>query len=103
MNGLPILQDFKRRAETALPGRVRKVLLYGSHARGDFHSDSDWDVAVFLASEPDHIDRRELSGAAFDVMTESEETFIHPVALAISNYDDDTLLMHNIRRDGIEI
>ena len=37
-----------RRAAEALSGRVAKVVLYGSRARGEGAADSDWDLAVFL-------------------------------------------------------
>ena len=36
---------------TELPP-VSRILLYGSHARGDFHAESDIDVAVVLNGRP---------------------------------------------------
>ncbi|MBX9843992.1 MAG: nucleotidyltransferase domain-containing protein [Xanthobacteraceae bacterium] len=42
------LRAFRREAENALPGMVERVVLFGSRARGDARSDSDYDVAVFV-------------------------------------------------------
>ncbi|MGZ5908867.1 MAG: nucleotidyltransferase domain-containing protein [Reyranella sp.] len=34
-----------------MPGRVVRVMLYGSRARDDARPDSDWDVAAFIAGD----------------------------------------------------
>lgn len=42
------LRQFKRDAAAALPGRVDRVVLFGSRARGDSTRWSDYDVAVLV-------------------------------------------------------
>lgn len=103
MSDVSTLHDFKRRAEAALPGRIRKMVLFGSQARGGAGADSDWDIAVFVEGEPDHAVRRGLSEAAFDLMMEGDGQFVHPIALALSRLDGDDLLARNIRRHGVPI
>lgn len=46
---LYLMHRFRACAETDLPGRVRRVVLFGSRAQRDAHPGSDWDVAVFVA------------------------------------------------------
>jgi predicted nucleotidyltransferase len=41
---------YRRRLERELPGRVRRLLLFGSWARGEAGEDSDVDVLVVLSS-----------------------------------------------------
>jgi predicted nucleotidyltransferase len=48
------LRAFRRAAERRLPGRVSRVVLFGSRARGDAARASDYDVAVFVRGLEDH-------------------------------------------------
>ena len=43
---LHIRQNVKELLKKIAP--EARVLLYGSHARGDYHADSDWDLLVIL-------------------------------------------------------
>lgn len=97
---LTLIREFKRRAEKALPGRVVRVLLYGSRARGDARPDSDWDVAVFLAGRPTPQDRSLLSDVGFDLMMESGQ-HIQPVAVDASKSIDDSSFLKDVLEDGI--
>lgn len=47
------LVDARRALEEMYGDRLSRVVLYGSHARGDAHEDSDVDVLVILHGEVD--------------------------------------------------
>jgi predicted nucleotidyltransferase len=42
------LRRYRRAVESALPGRVDRMLLIGSRARGEARPASDYDVVVFI-------------------------------------------------------
>jgi predicted nucleotidyltransferase len=97
------LMAFKRAAEAALPGRVTRVVLFGSRARGDADDDSDYDVAVFirgLESPYDVIDT--LAELKYDKMLEG--VFIHPVPLCDPPIPEGRReLLWYIDQDGIAV
>ena len=45
------MADFREAMRTQYTEIVRRIILFGSRARGDFHDDSDIDVAVIIANE----------------------------------------------------
>jgi predicted nucleotidyltransferase len=98
------LAAFKREVENALPGRVARMTLFGSRARGDAEPDSDYDVAVFVR---DLVDRRAVedivTDASYDHMLEG--VYISPIVLPASHADDPTRteLAFEVARDGIEL
>jgi predicted nucleotidyltransferase len=55
--------EFYRAARQAFP--IKKVLLYGSHAKGQATEESDIDVAV-VVDETDHSRRVEITSGLFD-------------------------------------
>jgi uncharacterized protein (UPF0332 family) len=52
---------FCERVLAAFPGRVERIVLFGSRARGEAHDESDWDFAVFLDHEPTQGDKDHLT------------------------------------------
>jgi uncharacterized protein len=52
---------YRERVLAAFPGRVERIVLFGSQARGEAHDESDWDFAVFLDHEPSQNDQERLS------------------------------------------
>jgi predicted nucleotidyltransferase len=97
---LTLVREFKRRAELAMPGRIVRVTLYGSRARGDARPDSGWDVAVFLVGPPTPQDRRTLSDIGFDLMMECEQ-HIQPIAMDAARSITDSSFLKNVQEDGI--
>ena len=99
---LTFVRKFKQRAEHALPGRIARVVLYGSRARGDARPDSDWDVAVFLHGSPSSDDRDVLSDIGFDLMMESGE-HVQTIAIDASHPPDYSSFLLNVHEDGITV
>ena len=97
---LALVREFKRRAEAALPGRIARVLLYGSRARNDARPDSDWDVAVFVRGKPTANDRDTLSDIGFDLLMEHGQ-YIQPIALDLARAGEASWFIENVERDGI--
>lgn len=99
----PVLSRFRAALVDLYGGRLDRVVLFGSRARGGERPDSDYDVAVFLTALPDRwaeLDRLadlrvrflDDTGAFFDARP-------YPAAA----YGDPTPLMLEIRRDGRQL
>jgi predicted nucleotidyltransferase len=97
---LTLIREFKRRAEEALPGRVVRVMLYGSHARGDARPDSDWDVAVFITGVPSSQDRGILADIGYDLMLESGQ-YLQTIAIDAERTSERSHFVHNVLKDGL--
>ena len=111
------LQDWEQAAPVGLEQVVMgdqvdirdavQLILFGSRARGDYHAESDADVAVILRGQPgDFVETKlAMAGVAFDVLTETgvliqaqpiwEREWGNP-----KDYSNPELL-ENIVRDGI--
>jgi predicted nucleotidyltransferase len=82
--------------------RVTKVVLYGSHAIGKFHKDSDIDVAVV---SPDFgRDRFEEGVKLFEIAYKIDPR-IEPIPVSLESYERDTWipLIYEIREKGVEV
>ena len=99
----PVLRKF-RAALTELYGdRIERVVLFGSRARGEAEPDSDYDVALFLENLTDtwqEIDRlAELQVAILDATGAD----IHTMPFPAGGWAKRTPLMHEIRKDGLDL
>jgi len=99
----PVLRRFCAALEDVYGDRIERIVLYGSRARGEAHSESDYDLAVFLK---DLSDRRSeelrLSRLASELWDATEED-IHAIPFPAGSYGRRTPLMHAIRQDGIDL
>lgn len=97
------MQRFRAALSELHGDQLDRVVLFGSRARGEARDDSDYDVAVCLRAMPDvwrewmrladlRVDFLDETGAFFD-------TKPYPVAA----WRDRTPLMHEIRRDGVDL
>jgi predicted nucleotidyltransferase len=99
----PILVRFRCALEGIFGDRVERIVLFGSRARGDAHADSDYDIAIFLN---DFTDRRQEVRRMVPLVTDIiEETgaVIHPMPYRAGAWRERTPLMHEVRRDGVDL
>lgn len=102
-----ILLLFAQRARKLMGKDLRKVLVYGSYARGDYDENSDVDIMILTSLPENEIEQVEdaLYDEAFDFMMEykiqisvivkNEEHFKYWLG-ALPFYD-------NVEREGVEI
>jgi uncharacterized protein len=99
----PVLMRFRAALAELYGGRLERVVLFGSRARGDARGDSDYDVAVFLKDLGDRwqeIDR--IVPVVTDIIDDTG-VVIHAMPYRAQAYEDRTSLMREIRREGIDL
>jgi predicted nucleotidyltransferase len=102
----PALQKFRCALDAMYGERIERVILYGSQARGDARADSDYDVAVFLNGLNGSVERwaeaDKIAVAATDILNETGAV-IHAMPYRAGAYLERTPLMHEIRREGLDL
>ena len=102
----PVLAKFRAALHEMYGARLERVVLFGSQARGDARSDSDYDVAVFLNGTEKTFDRwAELHKLAALRVKFLDETgaFFDAKPYPAEAYRDRSPLMHEIRREGLDL
>lgn len=95
----PILKRFKAALDEIYGDQIDRVVLFGSRARDD----SDYDVAVFLKSLPDHqTEIKRLANLRVNFLDDTG-AFFDTKPYPTTSYRDRTPLMHEIRRDGLDL
>ena len=99
----PILMRFRDALHEMYGANIERVVLFGSRARGDVHCDSDYDVAVFLNHIPDiSEERNRLANLRVDFLDDTG-AFFDARPYLVSAWDNQTPLMHEIRKDGLDL
>ena len=82
-----------------------KVILYGSRARGDEHSDSDWDILILTDYPVDLATEKKFRDQLYDLELETGE----PLSIFIYSKDEwqrkqrITPFYQNINKEGISL
>jgi len=99
----PILAKFRDALDAIYGEQIERVVLYGSQARGDAQPDSDYDVAVFLKNYADRwAEADRIADLTLRVLTETG-AFIHAMPYRAEQYEERSPLMHEIRREGLDL
>ena len=98
-----MLARFRAALAETYGGRIERVVLFGSRARGEARPDSDYDIAVFLR---DFVNRwpevNRLVSIETDLRYETGAV-IHAMPFRAGAYGERTPLMHEIRREGVDL
>jgi predicted nucleotidyltransferase len=99
----PVLIRFRAALDALYGERIERVVLYGSRARGDARPDSDYDVAVFLKDLTDQVrELYRLADLGTEILVETGQA-IHAMPYRAGAYDERTPLMHEMRKDGVDL
>ena len=98
------LQDVRTALRETYGDRLQRLIVFGSHARGDARTDSDVDVLIVLGGDVDPLDEaRRTSDIVIDVAVH------HGVSLSLVHLSEDEFthqdrpLLRNIDREGVAL
>jgi len=99
-----LVNQVKSHLITAYGEKIREVILYGSHVRGEPTKDSDIDVLVLIDDSIDSFEvRRSLSDLLFDILLEKGE-LISVVVLPLAYFENYSYpFMLNVRKEGVRV
>ena len=102
-----IINEFVKGANEILGDRVKKIILYGSYARGDYNEGSDIDIMILTDLVDDDIVkyRDDLWDFAYDMECEYNFTIhLSPTLRNIDQYNTRTSFIpfyKNVQKDGV--
>ena len=100
-----IIYQFTKQVKELLGDRLKKMILYGSYARGDFYDNSDIDIMILTDCNFEEIEkyRDEISDIAFDIELETG-VVISPLIKNIDKYNARVNIIpfyHNVQNEGV--
>ena len=98
-----ILPKFRCALDEIYGDRLERVVLYGSRARGNAGADSDYDVAVFLKEFSDRWAEADKIAVLVTGILSETGVVIHAMLYRSSAYLERSPLMHEIRREGLDL
>lgn len=102
-----IIDQFVKGVNEILGNRVKKIILYGSYARGDFNKDSDIDIMILTDLTDDEIAqyRKEIACFVYDLEAENDfDVTLSPLLKNIEKFNDWLGAMPfymNVQKEGV--
>ncbi|MBI2941013.1 MAG: nucleotidyltransferase domain-containing protein [Chloroflexi bacterium] len=97
-----ILTELRRRFEALYGPRLVRLVLFGSHARGDAEPESDIDVLVVLEGAVDPGEEISRTGRAVAELSLKHDTVISCTFVSRDRYlNEQSPFLMNVRREGI--
>ena len=79
-----VTEELSRNTQTIMGNRLRKIIIYGSYARGDYEDYSDLDIIVL--ADVDEIEIKELESKLGKVA--SRASLNHDITVCLLLYDE---------------
>lgn len=99
------IQNFINEVKKILRNRLKKVILYGSYARGDYNKKSDVDIMILTDLSYDEIEeyRDKISDIAFEIELKTG-IILSPVIKNIEKYNSRIKFIpfyKNVEKEGV--
>lgn len=104
-----IIQEFVIKVNEMLGDRVKRIILYGSYARGDFNDDSDIDIMILTDFTDDEIveNRNKIWDLAYDIEEENNfEIELNPLVKNIDKFNRRIEVIPfyiNVQKEGVNL
>lgn len=100
----PILNELKRELQELYGDRLVRLILFGSHARGEATPDSDIDLLAVLKSPISQVQEISyMSNLRVKILLERDE-LVSIIPVTEEDYSQrDVGFLRNIRKEGIEL
>ena len=100
----PLLNELKRDLQALYGDRLVKLILFGSHARGEANLDSDIDLLAVLKSPVSQVQEIfNMSNLLVKMLLEHDE-LVSIIPMSEERFNaKDVALLRNIHREGIEL
>ena len=102
-----VIDEFVKGINEILGDRVKKIILYGSYARGDYNKSSDIDIMILTDLSDDEIViyRKKINDLAYDI--EWDNNFDIDISPLVKNIDKFNYWLEalpfymNVQREGV--
>lgn len=100
-----IIMEFTNQIKEVLGNDLRKVILYGSYARGDYNQNSDIDIMVLTTLTDDEI--REVKNTLYDIAFDFQMECGVDISVIVKNEEHFNYWLgalpfyNNVQREGV--
>lgn len=104
-----IIEEFVKKVNNLLADRVKKIILYGSYARGDYNKSSDIDLMILTDLTDEEIIeyRDKIFDIAYDIEWDNDFNItLSPLVKNIDKYNkriDVIPFYYNVNKEGVVI
>lgn len=100
-----IILEFSREARRVMGSSLKKVILYGSYARGDYREGSDIDIMILTSLSNDDIEKME--NEIYDLAFEFQMKYFVDISVVIKNEEQFNYWLgavpfyDNVQKEGV--